>query len=464
MMRMFLMLLAHTGFVTHALDAGFTATGHIGGLPVYNWDPQSLTAQSSDLDWIMVAKETATADQVRSVCDDADECNAGGAPMEEGGFGFVSVRASVSELEAVVVKHAEDFEFLEPDMPIGVLSSVGMNKSPANASMIETAVRKHGSKKDAGEGVHIYNIDSGIRFSHSEFEGRAHPAVETWSGELVECDEDDESCAADDNGHGTHVAANAAGKTYGLAKKAELYAVQVLKGGVGRTSSILLGLEWVTKSAKKPALMSFAMGSTGFSKAMAVATQRAAKSGISIIGASGNSKKDACDSIPGGIKEVIVVGAVDSLEGEPKRAPWSNFGSCIDGWGPGVDIVSASHKSDDGTQIMSGSSMAVGFVTGKVALYLGENEGLSPSELEEKLKENSPKVDVGDVDGEGNSKQMFLLFSAKDKKQNDENDEAQENDDEGGKRRRRRRKGGKGGKAGKGGKGGQRRRRRTGDN
>ena len=44
-------------------------------------------------------------------------------------------------------------------------------------------------------------------------------------------------------------------------------------------------------------------------------------------------------------------------------------------WAPGADIISASRASDSATEFRSGTSQAVPFVAGAVALYLENNTG-----------------------------------------------------------------------------------------
>jgi hypothetical protein len=72
-----------------------------------------------------------------------------------------------------------------------------------------------------------YIIDSGIRFSHNEFGGRARSGVDMVDG----------GSADDANGHGTHVAAIVGGSTVGVAKNSRLTGVRV-----GTVSSLGLGM------------------------------------------------------------------------------------------------------------------------------------------------------------------------------------------------------------------------------
>jgi subtilisin family serine protease len=89
----------------------------------------------------------------------------------------------------------------------------------------------------SGAGVHIYIVDGGVRITHREFEGRAtadFSAIDDGYGALG-CDP-----------HGTEVASLAAGKTFGVAKKALIHSVRVLDcSGGGDMTDVLAGIDWV---------------------------------------------------------------------------------------------------------------------------------------------------------------------------------------------------------------------------
>ena len=67
--------------------------------------------------------------------------------------------------------------------------------------------------------MHAYIIDTGIRFSHSDFGGRAVTGFDAVDG----------GSADDCNGHGTHVAGTVGGTAYGVAKGVQLVGVRVLE-------------------------------------------------------------------------------------------------------------------------------------------------------------------------------------------------------------------------------------------
>ena len=59
--------------------------------------------------------------------------------------------------------------------------------------------------------------------------------------------------------------------------------------------------------------------------------------------------------------QILTVGATDVMD---NIAYFSNFGSCVDLFAPGVDIISAEHQADNATIAYDGTSMACPHVSG----------------------------------------------------------------------------------------------------
>jgi len=91
--------------------------------------------------------------------------------------------------------------------------------------------------------------------------------------------------------------------------------------------------------------------------------------GHAVVVAAGNSNKNACNYSPSSATKAITVGATDTAD---KRASFSNYGSCLDIFAPGVAIKSAYKDSDTATATWSGTSMASPHVAGICALIKQE--------------------------------------------------------------------------------------------
>ena len=101
----------------------------------------------------------------------------------------------------------------------------------------------------------------------------------------------------DCNGHGTHVAALVAGKTYGVAKGATVYSMRVFGcSGEGSFVNVLLGLDHVMKQTDdKNRRIIINMSLRGpFSQAVDDAVRDATDQGILVVAAAGNDYRDAC--------------------------------------------------------------------------------------------------------------------------------------------------------------------------
>ena len=248
----------------------------------------------------------------------------------------------------------------------------------------------------SGTGVTAYIIDTGIRFDHVEFGGRAVTGIDevTAGGNAADC-----------NGHGTHVSGTVGGATYGVAKSVQLVAVRVLDcSGSGSTSGVIAGIDWVTGQHASPAVANMSLGG-GASTALDDAVRRSIASGVTYAIAAGNSNANACSYSPARVAEAITVGATTSSDA---RASYSNFGSCLDLFAPGSSITSAWYTSTTATNTISGTSMATPHVTGTAALYLETHTSASPSAVASAIVSSATS---GVVSSPGTSSPNKLLFS-----------------------------------------------------
>ena len=227
-----------------------------------------------------------------------------------------------------------------------------------------------------GSTVHAYVLDTGIHKSHAEFEGRADWSYNAFDASTTPAN------AEDLHGHGTHVAGTVGGKTFGLAKKVNLHAVRVLDDrGSGSDSTVVAGLNWVAKNRIRPAVAVMSLGG-GISSSLDTAVKNTVAAGVVVVVAAGNSNADACGSSPAHVDVAITVGASDQADA---RASFSNYGSCVTLFAPGVAIVSASCKDDTSSATMQGTSMAAPHVAGAVALYLSRKPDASPAQVKSDL-------------------------------------------------------------------------------
>jgi aqualysin 1 len=264
--------------------------------------------------------------------------------------------------------------YVERDGVMAIVQTLpwGINKIDADASST-----KAGDGTGAISNVRAYIIDTGIDAQHRDLNVVRH--VNFGSGPNADC-----------NGHGTHVAGTVAARdntvdVVGAAPGAPLTGVKVLGcGGSGTTSGVIKGVDWVTANAQKPAVANMSLGGSA-SQALDDAVKKSANSGVFYAVAAGNSGANACNYSParagaGSNNGVMTVAATDSTD---REASWSNYGSCVDIWAPGVSILSTRLKG--GTTTLSGTSMASPHGAGGAALYLSRTNA-SPASVEGALK------------------------------------------------------------------------------
>ncbi|GAA2530060.1 MULTISPECIES: S8 family peptidase [Streptomyces] len=252
-------------------------------------------------------------------------------------------------------------------------------------------------------GVRVYVIDTGVRVSHSEFGGRASIGTDTVG---------DGQNGNDCNGHGTHVAGTTAGSTYGVAKAAQVVGVRVLDcNGSGTWSGVIAGVDWVTANAVKPAVANMSLGG-GASSSVDAAVKNSIASGVTYAVAAGNGNQggkaqDACNYSPARVPEALTIGATDKTD---TKASWSNYGTCLDLFAPGVGITAAWNTGDTATNTISGTSMATPHVAGAAALYLAANPSATPAQVGSAITTNATSGVVKSAGSGSPNKLLYSLF------------------------------------------------------
>lgn len=261
-----------------------------------------------------------------------------------------------------------------------------------------------------GRGVNVYIIDSGIRFAHEGFGGRATLGVDFVQDTAV--------ATGDCNGHGTHVAGTVGSRLWGVAKQANLISVRIFPCTGGSPRSRTIGaVDWVTGNAIKPAVVNMSLGGTNEAhpglSTLDKAVERSVASGIHYAVAAGNETASACTRSPANAPSAITTAA--TTRGVPTsaaflmdvRAEYSNFGPCVDIWAPGSGITSAHWQNNTGSRSISGTSMATPHVAGVLALYVQAYPTHSPATAKAALLRNATAGKIVKEDDSAN----LLLFS-----------------------------------------------------
>ncbi|UUZ82858.1 S8 family peptidase [Paenibacillus sp. P26] len=252
----------------------------------------------------------------------------------------------------------------------------------------------------------------------------------------------------DDNGHGTHCAGSAAGNGYssngryrGPAPKASIIGVKVFdKNGGGLDSKIIRGIDWCVRNRKRYGIRiaSLSLGERALVPSrddpLCQAVERAVKSGLVVVAATGNYGPAPGTIITPGISPLaITVGASTGRGGSrsPERvADFSSRGPTKDGRtkpdlvAPGVDIVSLrvpgstldrrlrGDRRSRWYLAMSGTSMATPLAAGAAAQPLQKYPELTPLAVKRRLKRSAVRLgQSANAQGDGRLDVGFLARS-----------------------------------------------------
>ncbi|KAI0098539.1 proteinase T-like protein [Nemania sp. FL0031] len=287
--------------------------------------------------------------------------------------GFKGFAGALTAEEVETLQNHPDVEFIEQDSIMSINAYVTQSSSTwglARVSHHSRTATGYVYDSSAGAGTCSYIVDTGIYTAHAEFEGRA-----TWLANYAD------SSNSDGNGHGTHVSGTVGSKTYGVAKQTKLYAVKVLDAsGSGTTSGVVAGMNFVTSDVASRSCPNGTTANMSLGGASSTSINSAARAmvsaGVFLAVAAGNSNTDASTTSPAGEPQACTVGATTSADA---RASFSNYGSVVDVFAPGQDVLST--WNNGGTNTISGTSMASPHVAGLGAYLLALEGPKTPAAL-----------------------------------------------------------------------------------
>jgi serine protease AprX len=263
-----------------------------------------------------------------------------------------------------------------------------------------------GSPQAKTQAATIAIVDSGVDNSNGQFGNRLLGQFDLGGG----------SAQGDPRGHGTVVAALAAGAGLysGVAPTANIVSLDVFDNqGRGTTGNVIRAADWIlqNKDQYNIRVVNFSLQTSQSSSFMYdpldQAVERLWEAGIVVTAAAGNY---AIDGKPSGVLYapandpfVITVGAVDIHgSGDPKddlNSPWSSYGYTNDGFAkpelgapgryliaevPGASTIFADYPNNivkANTIQLSGTSFAAPIVAGMAADLLGTHPDWTPDQV-----------------------------------------------------------------------------------
>lgn len=214
----------------------------------------------------------------------------------------------------------------------------------------------------------IYIVDSGVNWSHPEFDGL--DTEDFWKAPAI-------ATFNDIKGHGTRVASCIAGANVGIARTAKLYSVKIIEPNymptlldLGNALTAILDKAIADPSVTRIVNTSWFVDENVWLESK---FQALLDAGVTVIAAAGNTGIDISTTTPSGMTGVITVGSVDKYDipsGFNSIAPsdsglTTNYGLTLDVFAPGEEVVVA--NTTGGYSLTSGTSYAAGYVSGVAA-------------------------------------------------------------------------------------------------
>jgi type VII secretion-associated serine protease mycosin len=298
------------------------------------------------------------------------------------GTDFARVQPAPNETRATATARLKSDPNVEDVVPVYKRHASAMPTDPILADQLQYLTPQNLAQAwpvSTGNGVIIAVVDTGVDATHPDLTGRVLPG---W--DFVNND----SNAADDEGHGTAVAGVAAAKAnnggmVGIAYDARILPVKVLDNtGSGSDTDIANGIAWAADHGAK--VINLSLGGFGGSPIIDSAVAYAMSRDALVVAATGNEGTNE-PSFPASSPGVVGVGATN---GHNSLTFFSNWGSQVDVAAPGWDVI-APDMATHGYVYGSGTSFSAPIVSATAALVRSLFPTLSATATAARLKDTA---------------------------------------------------------------------------
>jgi subtilisin family serine protease len=318
------------------------------------------------------------------------------------GHGVQGFAAELTQAQLARLKADKTVALVEPDVKIKALTQLvpyGIINVGATVSPAVMAGDREDNAVPELTNVRVVVMDSGV-------------APQPELNLIQSLNYTGDGISGDCNGHGTHVAGTIGARdndsgVVGVAPGVPLVDMKVLGcDGSGYVSSVVQALDQVGRAARENLNVKYVVNaSLGLPDSVVLSTldsaiQNAVASGVTVVVAAGNNGVNACSTSMARLSsrvEPTGVMAVAAVDDRGREASWSNYGSCIAMWAPGVGVASLSPIGSIAS--LSGTSMAAPHVAGAAAAVRAVYPSWSAVQVDEYLKKTSRALSTRSKDG-----------------------------------------------------------------
>jgi type VII secretion-associated serine protease mycosin len=305
----------------------------------------------------------------------------------------VVVDTNGQAVEAVIAELASDpaVAWAEPDYVVELtdeveVAAVAVNdpKAGEQYSLDRMRVRDAWSLETGAAGV-VAVLDTGAYYAHPDLQGRLLPGHDFVN---------DDSNAADDNGHGTWVAGiiaaevNDAFGIAGISWSDKILPVKIMNSnGTGTTSDLTAGITWAADHGAT--VINMSVGGFPYSQYVKDAVDYAWSKGVVLVGAAGNNHREE-RFYPASYPNVV---SVSATQADDEFTHWSSYGPDVDVSAPGASVLTTNcDRAKVGACpyygdhiVISGTSFAAPNVAGVVALIRARYPTYTPAQVVSRL-------------------------------------------------------------------------------